>query len=293
MAYEDKSLEELEAMLNDPSRISATEPAKSEETTSTETAEVVESEPASEHETTTEAPAAEPEEAPAPAEHAKNAEIEELKLAIEEANLRYQKAEAERERDRFLRDRASGELGYWKRQAAEAAKRPVEREPSYDEPDEPADRTRRELDSVKSEIAELRREQTARAIMDEDTKFRERHPEIAKDEKFGDDIMPIFRKMVDEHREALESGDVKLARLTAKTIYEAAYAELRLARVEKARADLRSRTVEQTKKVEVAKAKASISASGATRSAAAREKPNSELSVKELEAKLNKLVGKR
>lgn len=229
---------------------------------------------------------------------------EEIMLRLEAAELQYQKTLVELERQRVLASREAGRAGFYQQKLAKTQQdddAPAEALDDEREPEKPARRAparedepsevRQDLDAMRSEIA-------LRVFEDEATAFMTRRQDamIPKEpdpkgvKSVGERMQPILQKYEEEFRPQLYGRDLKLARLTARNVFEAAYVDARLEVIEEQRAAAKTRTAEQFTRQKEAKAKAAISASGGTPAEKPKQKALEDQSVEELEQELQRMT---
>jgi len=218
------------------------------------------------------------------------AQVEFLTLTIEEQKLRQQQVEARAERERFLRDRNAGEAGYWKKRAE--ARRGAKAEESEDDGEGPV----REIpeDDRTAELHErldaLQSEQNRMMLEREYTAFRTRHGDAAE---HAPEIKKFIKATVADPdvAEALNGRDMKLARVTIRSVLEQAYLQAKIAPIADKRKQLEERRASQIAGLDEAKKKAAPSSAGATAPAKQKPKKTEDMTAEEANEELHKLYG--
>jgi len=298
MALEDKSLEELEAMMSGKAPLpdAAPEPPPLPPPPAPESEKAAEAVP--------------PDKPPEP-ETAKGDEPlplsqEDLRSAIEDANeraeqadLRAQKIEAILERQKFIASREAGRAGFFEdkvKARAESRREPDEEiegdEPEPDErPERPArPRPRRddgEIGEIRAELEQIRAERAMNVMKEEAGAFFLRRPD-ARDDGIREKLLEKLAPLQEEHEEALFGRDLKLARATAKSLFGQAYADVKLEAIEAKR----TRRAEQFASARKTKIEDTASATGASPTPRKVEKPLAEKSIEELDQMLKEMSRK-
>ena len=274
MPLEDKSLGDLEAMLDGKAPL-VEEPAPEPAPPQPATPEPAPApEPAAPEPAKVEEPPAEPEEDPA---------IADLRLQLEEVNLRFQKGEAEIARERLIASREAGRAGFLEQQLRERrAAAPLDDSEPMDDRDN--GRVSPDIERLSARVEELRSESAMRALSDEAAQFYQRHQDA---KGYETAMQPHVDRLEAEFKDSLYGGDTKLARATARSLFEIAYADAKLAQVGKLREEAGKKRADQFAAMKDAKLKASISGSGSSPAPKVTEKALSEHSLDELAAALD------
>jgi hypothetical protein len=237
-----------------------------------------------------EKPAEEKEPEPEPEqeeEEEEDSRITELRLSIEEQSLRNQRLESELERQRLIASREAGRAGHFKQvsERAPARERADDEEPSEEGPP----RSDPRVSDLEATIAELKSEAASRAFTDEYLQFSARRPET-KNDVFLARMQEHVQSIEEEFSDDLHGRDMKLARQTARTVFEAAYVETKLEMIGATREQMKTKKAEQFAQVKAAKQTAAIAGSGATPAPKSQDKPLAESSLQELEAQLVRMT---
>jgi hypothetical protein len=212
--------------------------------------------------------------------------LAELERTLELERLERQKATAELERTKFLASRNAGEAGYLKKLLADRQR--TEAEGGYaDSPQDAGDHPG--MDEIRKELGALKSERVAQALAEVGAAFERAHPD-AKD--YATEMQAILQQTSEEDvQAALYSDDPKLARITAKSILESAYAEARIKALQKQREEAKSRSVVQADKLRGRKVEA---APPGTQRAPAPERSSAPKTIEQMtDAELDALLDSR
>lgn len=223
--------------------------------------------------------------------------IAEIRLLLEEQSLNNQKLAGELERQKLLASREAGRAGHFKREAELRQRRP-KAEPAedieLDEFGEPAEDKREPVPTGRrqrdDDLDDIRAEIKMRAFEDEASTFFLRRPD-ANEEKFKARLMPHLTRLEEENADEIHGSDIKLARLTARTVFEAAYVEARLEALAEQKEAVKARRAEQFSQAREAKTTASSAGSGQASASKSSKKDLSEMSIDDLDKVIKELTG--
>lgn len=277
-ALENKSLEELDDLLNHPEKMATIQPVEAP----LPVAETVKPEPAEEK--PAEEPAAPPESVPEkPPEGPSEAEILKAQLEAQEAHLKKMEAR--------LAGREAGERGFIKQlqdriktlEATGARRTEPGYEPAVEEPT-PEPPPRRPEPSTRDSVSAWA---VQRSVQEAAAAFAAGHPD--SNEMMKDIGEYIAASGYDPKEILLTNDPIEAAKETTRVLNEA-YWHVQAEHRARAVAELQTKKADQMRALEAAKARAAVSASGAAPAPKPKAKTYDDMTLAELDAELQRLT---